>query len=111
LAAFVSVDARYGTYKQSAAAPENRSPELLSAVRKDLLEQVAGRRFELDDGTGRLLVRPETVCVHPTLVWKPCRQSLSPSWPFHLITAGAHRIYVRVDGAVFTALHDMDRGI
>jgi len=28
-----------------------------------------------------------------------------------MITAASQRLYVRVDGAVFTALHDTDRGI
>jgi len=111
VSAFVSVDARFGTYKQSAAPREPRPLTLLAAARREVLEHVAGRRFDLEDGAGRLLVRPETVCVHPTLVWKPCRESLSPFWPFHLITVGANRLYVRVDGAVFTALHEADRGI
>ena len=56
-------------------------------------------------------MRKEALCLYPTLVWKPCRESLSPYWPFHMFTAGSHRLYIRVDGAVFTALHDTDRGI
>jgi hypothetical protein len=72
---------------------------------------IAGRRVELPDRLGRLPVRREAICLYPTLVWKPCRESLSPFWPFHMLTIGAHRIYVRIDGAVFTALHDDDRGI
>ena len=111
VSAVVSVDARYGTYKQTAATPESHFPELLHAVRKDVLDRVADRRFELEDRLGRLLVRPEAVCIYPSLVWKPCRESLSPFWPFHMLTVGAHRLYVRVDGAIFAALHDTDRGI
>jgi hypothetical protein len=36
---------------------------------------------------------------------------LSPLYPFHLFTVGSERIYVRSDGAIFTALNYLDRGI
>jgi len=36
------------------------------------------------------------------LVWKPCMESLSPFFPFHMFTVGAHGIYVRTDGVIFT---------
>jgi hypothetical protein len=105
-----SVDARYGDYRQAAALPGARS-HLLAQDRKTVFDLVAGSRVELTEPLGRLLVRRETICLHPTLVWKPCRESLSPFWPFHMLTVGAHRIYVRIDGQVFTALHDDVRGI
>jgi hypothetical protein len=79
--------------------------------RKSVLERIVGNRFELGKRQGRLLVRKEAVCMYPTLVWKPCRESLSPFWPFYLFTVGAYRLYVRIDGAVFTTLHDQDRGL
>jgi hypothetical protein len=79
--------------------------------RQDLIDRVVDDSFELGDRLGKLLVRREAFCLYPTLVWKPCRESLSPFWPFHMFTVGSHRIYVRVDGEVFTALHDTERGI
>jgi hypothetical protein len=54
---------------------------------------------------GRLVVRPEAHCLYPALVWRPCLESLSPFFPFHMLTVGDHRIYVRVDGRLFTTLH------
>ena len=60
---------------------------------------------------GRLIVRKEAHGLYPTLVWQPCRESLSPYYPFFMVTVGAQRIYVRVDGQVFTKLHDKGRGI
>jgi hypothetical protein len=105
-----SVDARFGDYRQAAALTGGRS-HLLAPDPKSVLDMIAGRRVELPDRLGRLPVRREAICLYPTLVWKPCRESLSPFWPFHMLTIGAHRIYVRIDGAVFTALHDDDRGI
>lgn len=107
----VNVDARYATYQQAVAAPEGQTHLVPTLGREELLKLVVDRRFELDDRLGRLRVRREALCLYPTLVWKPCRESLSPFWPFHMFTAGSQRLYVRVDGAVFTALHDTDRGI
>lgn len=111
LAALAGVDARLGVYKQAAAAPEG--PNARAAGRDEEGAARPRRRPQVraGGGVGRLLVRPEVVCVHPTLVWKPCRESLSPFSPFHLITVGGRHLYVPVDGAVFTALHDTERGI
>jgi hypothetical protein len=105
-----SVDARFGYYRQAVALQSGT--HLLPQVKREaLLERVVGQRFELEDRLGRLLVRKEAWCLYPTLVWRPCRESLSPFYPFHMFTAGAHRLYVRIDGAVFTTLHIDDRGI
>jgi hypothetical protein len=107
----VSVDARYGLYQQAVAAPEGQTHLVPTLGREELMKLVVDRRFELDDRAGKLRVRAQALCLYPTLVWKPCRESLSPFWPFHMFTCGSRRIYIRIDGAVFTALHDMDRGI
>ena len=50
-------------------------------------------------------MRPESYCLYPTLVWRPCLESLSPFVPFHMVTAGDYRIYVRLDGRIFATLH------
>jgi hypothetical protein len=72
---------------------------------------IIGPVVELPDRRGRIRVRDEAVCHYPTLVWRPCRESLSPLYPCHLFTVGSERIYVRSDGAIFTALHYLERGI
>ncbi|HJQ34948.1 MAG TPA: hypothetical protein VJ866_22555 [Pyrinomonadaceae bacterium] len=104
----VSVDARFGDYRQSVLVPDGGASPLLAAQqnRKAVFERVMDTRLEFEDRRGRLLLRKEAVCLHPTLVWRPCRESLSPFWPFYMLTTATHRIYIRVDGAVFTALHD-----
>ncbi len=107
----VSVDARYGNYRQALALPKGSAPFLQAGDSKELLQSFVGKRVELPKDKGRLLLRKEAMCVYPTLVWKPCRESLSPYWPFHMITVGAHHIYIRIDGAVFTELHDNEPGI
>jgi hypothetical protein len=110
--AAVSVDARSGEYRQAIVLPKPDEAAAFEAPKTEaVLESIAGRRFELPDRLGRLLVRPEAVCVHPTLVWRPCRESLSPFYPFRMVTVGAHRLYVRLDGAVFTSLTLGQHGI
>jgi hypothetical protein len=105
------VDARYGDYRQAAAIFEGGANLLPVLDREQVLKQIVGTRVELPDRQGRIVVRPEAYCLYPTLVWKPCRESLSPFYPFYMFTVGRHRIYVRMDGGVFTRLHDDVRGI
>jgi hypothetical protein len=104
VSALARLDARYGFYRGALRLTGERSlwDPLTPAA---LLERVAGKRFELPTRRGRLLVRKEAICLFPTLVWRPCRESLSPYWPFYMLTIGEERLYVRIDGAVFTALH------
>jgi hypothetical protein len=69
---------------------------------EEVIEHVRSQRIELPNDGGRLVLRPEAVSVHPCLVWRPCRQSLSPFYPFRMVTIGALRLFVRIfDGAVF----------
>lgn len=105
----VAVDARFGDYRQAALAPAGSA---VTALDDDaVLRAVTERRLDLPDRAGRLLVRPELACVAPTYVWRPCRESLSPFFPFRLVNVGRHRLYVRTDGAVFTRLTTDVRGI
>lgn len=111
--ALVSVDARFGDYKQAAMLPEP-APHMLNVKQKQksrLLADVLKSKFTLKDNLGELIVRPEAFCLYPTLVWKPCKESLSPFYPFHMFTIGAHKIYVRIDGKIFTSLTDTGKGI
>jgi hypothetical protein len=107
----VIVDGRTGIYNQSivsAAGGENvlslNDPEQAEAK---LIDQ----DIQLPGMLGRLRVLRETISRHRTMVWKPCRESLSPYYPFYLFTSGGYQIFVRSDGKVFTTLHDQDRGL
>jgi hypothetical protein len=60
---------------------------------------------------GRIMVRPEGTFAYPTLVWKPCLESLSPYYPFRMFIVGTRHLYVRADGRVVTELHDDVRGV
>jgi hypothetical protein len=109
--AAVSVDARFGDYRQAVALPREGGEILAPIDREAALKRVLGRRFDLGEGRGRIPVRDRLFCLYPTLVWKPCLESLSPFYPFYMLTLGADRLYVRIDGEVFTTLHDDVRGI
>lgn len=108
--AFASVDARFGEYRQ-AAMMSAKSPAAILVEREEISGRIFKQRIELPEKGGMIRLRPEATCIHPTLVWKPCRESLSPFWPFYMYTFGPHQIYVRIDGKVFSKLTDTDRGI
>ena len=108
--AAVALDARYGVYLQSAALPETTAV-IGSLSAKAALEAILNRRFDLEDFAGRVLARPGAICSCDSLVWKPCLESLSPFFPFYRFTVGGATLYVRIDGAIFTALHDNYRGL
>ncbi|HXN47461.1 MAG TPA: hypothetical protein VN893_12520 [Bryobacteraceae bacterium] len=107
----IVVDAITGIYLQSAINPKPGETVFTAIGRDAVLETIAGRVVELPNRVGRLQIRPEALCFYPRLVWKPCRESLSPYYPFYMFTAGAYHVYVRSDGAVFTELHDGEHGI
>ena len=109
--AVVDVDGRFGNYRQAMVLPEAEASVYSALDAERVAEMTLGHRFALDEGRGSVLVREEAFCLYPTLVWRPCLESLSPFYPFHMITVGDNRIYVRVDGAIFTQLHTYIPGV
>ncbi len=107
----VAIDAKNGVYLQSAVHTGREGSVITLKSRSEVAESILGSTIDLPNRGGRIPVRAEAVCQYPILVWRPCRESLSPFYPFHLFTIGNERIYVRTDGAVFTELHYLDRGI
>ena len=109
----ISIDARFG-YLREAAFARGQTDSLVfeplseEGIRSRLLKL---KRIELHKEKRILIIHPEAMCIYPTLVWKPCKQSLSPYWPFHLITIGNHQLYLRVDGELFTELEVNQPGI
>lgn len=104
VSAITLVDGLDGTYLQAAAIGKPRT--LKTFDRATALKLCIGRRFMLPNNRGSLLVRPEAASVHPVMGWRPCAESKSPYQPFHIVTIGHDRLYIRSDGAIFTALHD-----
>jgi hypothetical protein len=107
----VIVDGRTGIYKQSIVSAAGAENVLSLNGPDEAAAKVVGHDLQLPGTLGRLHIPPQAVSHHPTMVWKPCRESLSPYYPFHLFTSGGHQIYVRSDGMVFTELHDGERGL
>ncbi len=101
--AIAAVDGRRGDYLQSVLLPKPQEARA-RLTREEAFKRIVGKRFDLGDRQGRLLVREQAVCFHPHLVWRPCLESLSPYYPFYQFTIGDHCVYVRIDGAVFTSL-------
>jgi hypothetical protein len=107
----VNINARFGNYEQSAFAAEEQGHIRFTPLTGEAILKLIGRRV-LDVEEKRIInIYPEAVCIYSSLVWRPCRESLSPYLPFHMVTVGPHRIYVRVDGKVFNTLHIDDKGI
>ncbi|MEO8739082.1 MAG: hypothetical protein ABI537_05195 [Casimicrobiaceae bacterium] len=103
--AAVSVNARTGDYRQSIMVDAG-GPGILTGFDETRIRALTvNKKFDLPNQQGRLFVRPEAFALSPTMVWQPCLESLSPFYPFHLVTVGAYNLYVRVDGQVFTELH------
>jgi len=112
LRAALRVDARYGTYQQAARLHHSSAEMFGFRKHEEVIEHLLSRRIELPNDGGRLVLHPQAVCVHPCLVWKPCRQSLSPFYPFRMVSIGALRLFVRIfDGAVFFELTANKGGI
>jgi hypothetical protein len=101
-----AVDARFGDYQQAIAMPGRRRDPLEPLESGRWLDWLDGRRITLPRLAGELVIRPDLYCEYPILVWKPCLESLSPFYPFRMLTIGSHHVYIRSDGAVFTELHD-----
>ena len=105
------IDGRDGEYLQARMLREPRESVLLLLTRAEIEERISGTRHRLPGREGELFVRPGLATIGENWVWRPCRESLSPFYPFKLVTYGAHRLYVRSDGEVFTSLTTSERGL
>ena len=109
--AAVNVDARFGDYMQARALPEPAGPALLGLSDEEVDVSIYRGLHQLPGEEGQLRIRPDLGCISRHWVWRPCRESLSPYYPFKVVSYGSHRLYVRIDGRVFTSLTLGGRGI
>lgn len=92
----VNVDCKDGKYRQASFAKDLESPIVFSFLsEKKVIELV---RKQLNIKKERIIVNKKY------LVWMPCIESFSPNFPFHEVAIGNFKVYVRIDGKVFTAL-------
>lgn len=108
VAAITQVDARFGEFLGLHLREAPLEKEFLH--REEVLKSIANEKIQLSDMMGRVKLDPEIACLSPTLVWQPCWESWSPHLPFYQFTIGEHKLYVRVDGEVFSRLTTTGRG-
>jgi hypothetical protein len=104
-------DARFGDFQQAVSFPKPEQSIVNWPSSQAVLKQVVGKTFELERYQGPLHIREGVATVLDFWFWKPCRESLSPLWPFKMIVIGGNTLYFRIDGQVFTALHDNVLGL
>ena len=109
VAALAQIDARFGVFQGLHLRNKPSLEEYLP--KREIIRRVSNRQFDLPEKLGRLVLHPEVACLSPTLVWRPCWESFSPYMPFYQFTVGDFRIYVRVDGEVFSALTTVGSGV
>ncbi len=75
-------------------------PSQMYDFAKAALARYASQTHNLD-----VLVIPDRrYTLHPTLVWRPCRQSMSPFYPFVQINLAGSLAYASLDGRVHSRL-------
>lgn len=77
--------------------------------RKEVAKKISGQIIDMGENTGSLIFQEGTFDISPTMVWRPCRESLSPYYPFHVATIGDKHVYISYDGTVYPVLHDNKR--
>lgn len=106
---FAQVNARFGDLQSVYVLAERT--RLYESNREGVLEWVMKRKYELEEERGQFRLRPDTFCLSPTLVWRPCRESYSPHLPFWQLNSGSQTLYIRADGEVYTSLTTVGSGV
>jgi hypothetical protein len=99
----VSNDARYGNFREAGYASQAGSSLSFQQLTKNEIYKILEENFNLSEGASIKLFK-NTIVINPMMVWKPCRESLSPLVPFYLVHVGEENLYVRMDGEVFKKL-------
>ncbi len=101
--AVIRVDARYGFICEATyAINENQSLKFKTLTPKKIKSLIGNSFYFKKKGVTKIF--EEALFINPVLIWKPCRESLNLYYPFYLVLYGSKRIYVRIDGKVFTKL-------
>jgi hypothetical protein len=107
--AFARVDALRGTFLGvSGASADALESHVLSAT-EDVERALVGRIAD-DCSNYASVLREGSFTVHPTLVWRPCRESTSPYDPFHQIDAAGRVYYVDGRNRIYSSLTDLRPG-
>jgi hypothetical protein len=105
ITAVIAMDALSGTLDGCMAYPKP-VPKLFMS-KDEVKKRMAGRSIHFPGKKNAVVLEEGTFDVQKDLVWKPCKESLSPYYPLHAITTiGDREIYVDYLGNVHTELHD-----
>ena len=104
------VDPGSGAFLEAQAGENGKRSLSTAAAPSVVMDLVARRRLDVDGWRRHALLRREGLSASATLVWKPCRESLSPYLPFTMVLYGDRPVYVRADGEVFTKLTEAPPG-
>lgn len=96
-----------GGVAQVIAAPQGTTHLTYALDRDAVIRRFAGQYVEVGGHDVELRAQD----LHDNLVWRPCSESLSPFWPLYRFDTdvpgvGRVPIYVRIDGELFTELHE-----
>ncbi len=108
ITAVLSVDALHGNFRGGYVLI--KPVKSLIIDQKKALEKVLQRPVDLGRKHGRITLRTGGFSVYPAMVWRPCKESRSPYFPFHMITVGSSTLYIGYDGRVYPELHDLGCG-
>lgn len=105
----VRVDSATGAYLQLVAAKDDGQSVIQFVDLNEILTPLEGRQLDFEGS--RVIFRRAEMQDEVTLGWKPCRESMSPFYPFYIVTlntrSGTHEFYVRAhDGEIFTRLEE-----
>lgn len=108
ITAMLSVDGLYANFRggQVLAEPLRRP----FVGREEAIKRALSEPIELGEKLGKLVIREGAFCFYPIMVWRPCRESRSPYYPFYMITVGSRNMYIGYDGTIYPELHDIGPG-
>lgn len=107
ITAMAIVDGMSGRLQEFSAYKDPIDSPIISRGRA--LEKVMERPIDMGKEIGRLKFREGTFSFHPVMVWKPCKESMSPNYPFYMFTLGDKQVYMDYRGTIYTQLHDDEK--
>lgn len=104
----LSVDGLYGNFRGGLVLGKETPKPFID--RDEAYKRIVNQHIDLEDQDGRITIRKGAFFFYPLMVWRPCRESRSPFYPFFMITVGSKNIYIGFDGTIYPELHDAGPG-
>lgn len=104
------VDGASGEFVEGQAAENSKRSFPFADPPAKATDVLTARRVDVPGWRRHALLQREGVTASSALVWKPCRESLSPYLPFTMLTFGRHQFYLRADRELFASLSEAPPG-